>query len=341
MALTLRQQLAKGSKWTVKSDFTAENHLGAQFNWVPDPDRPGRQMIVQTHKHMTEFKAGEQFIVTDKTTTYPPHWNYDNKGVYVPIKLEGRGEGSFLLADLKEHIEIKEAVEQLIFVFYSPSLGYIVKVPWHSYGDGAEKEIKEAEKTGGILYTDKLSKAMKKKRLQDTKMFLLNHSGYYDGIDTSDVYYVFEPGGVKVDYPDDLEIHTIDKATKTVKDTYLAADYLKEAFRLRPLTLKYGSPIRSVFKDMEEKKLDFKTLLMFQDPNPDIYSAEPSKLITSLKDDLKSMKLDRKAYIMKSDYRTVAIGFADRGQALMFKLRQVGGLQSKMVDAETLDEVSK
>jgi hypothetical protein len=107
------------------------------------------------------------------------------------------------------------------------------------------------------------------------------------------------------------------------------------------LTLKYGGPVRAVFKDMEEKNLKFNTLLMFQDRNPDIYSDIPSELIVAIKDDLKAMKLSRGSYIMKSDYRTVAIGFADRGQALMFKLRQTGGLDSKMVDSETLDEVSK
>ena len=339
--LTIRQQMAKGSKWKVTKDFSAENHLGSDWKYVPDPspEYPLRQKIVQTVKKMSDLKAGDIFTVTDKTSTYPPKYYADVKGIFVPIQVEGRGAGSFLLSELAPNVELAEAVEQLIYVFWSPSHGkYIQEIPWSDWQDKKDA-FDLAQKTGGVLYSDKLTKAMKKKRSQDAKMFLLNHSGYYDGIDTSDVYYVFEPGGKTVEFPDDLEVQTIDKATKVVKESYMAKEYLASSFRLRPLTLKYGSAIRSVFKDMESKGKDFGTLLMFQDPDEDLYAENPSKKVAELKQEFKDQKLDKGSYIMKSDYRTVAFAFKNRNDALLFRLGYSGDLQSRIVDAETLDEV--
>jgi len=338
MSLTIRQQMAKGSKWKVTKDFSAENHLAAKYVWRDLPNGPPYREHVQTVKKMTDFKAGETINILDKSSTYHPV-DYSHGGVYIPLEIEGRGKGIFTLKDLQGNVELEEAVEQLIYVFHSPSLGYIVKIPYSSWDDKSKEEIKQADKTGGVLYSDKLTKAMKKKRSQDTKLFLLSHSGYYDGIDTSDIYYVFEPGGKTVEFPDDLEVQTIDKATKVVKETFKAKDYLDNAFRLRPLTLKYGSSIRSVFKDMEEKGKDFTTLLMFQDTNRDLYSDETSEKIKEFKDFFKSQKVTKSDYIMKSDYRTVAFAFKNRSQAMMIKLQCSIDLDSKLVDAETLADV--
>lgn len=339
--LTVRQQMAKGSKWKVKTAFQAENHNGAKFTKVPNPQPhyPGGYDVIQSYHHMTNFTVGEVFEVTDKSSNHPPHYYSDAKGVFIPIKIPGRGEGTFKLTELQDFVELEEAVEQLIYVFYSPSMGkYIQEIPWTSWGDRAAN-FDAAQKSGGVLYADKLTKAMKKKRSQDAKQFLLSHSGYYDGIDTSDIYYVFEPGGKKVDFPDDLEVQTIDKATKLMKESYLAKDYLAGAFRLRPLTLKYGSAIRAVFKDMEAKGKDYTTLLMFQDTDEDVNEYDKSKPIAELKEEFKAQKLKKDTYIMKSDLRTVAFAFKNRNDAILFKLQYAGGLESRMVDSETLDEV--
>lgn len=356
--LTVRQQMVKGSKWKVKTDFSTENHLGAEWKWVPapTPTNPRAQDIVQTKKKITDFKAGEILTVTGKTTNYPPSFHSEVKGIFVPMEVEGRkGQGSFLLSEIQPHLELELAIEQEIFVFHSASLGYISSIPWQyeHYQSLAEwqktgedhipEECKvehlESLKTGGILFTDKLTKAMKKKRSQDTKQFLLSHSGYYDDIDTDHIYYVFEPGGKKVDFPDDLEIQTLDKATKTVKETFKASEYLKGAFRLRPLTIKYGSSIRAVFKEMEEKGKDFATLLMFQDTDEDITTYDKSKPLEELKKDFKDQKFDKSTYIMKSDFRTVSFAFKNRNDALMFKLAYTGTLESRLVDSQTLDDV--
>lgn len=340
MALTMRQQMAKGSKWKVKSDFTAENFSGAKFKKVPKPTPrfPNDYDLVKASQHMTDFTAGMIFTVTDKSSTSAPHYYDNTTGLFIPIEVAGKGKGVFLLKDLQDYVVLEEAVEQLIYAFWSPSHNkYIGKIPYSDYHDPDEWE--SAQKTGGIHFVDKLTEAMKKKRSQDTKQFLLSHSGYYDDIDTSDIYYVFEPGGPKVDFPDDLEVHTIDKATKAVKDKYMAKDYLAEAFRLRPLTIKYGSSIRAVFKEMEAKGKDYTTLLMFQDPDEDVYADEPSKKVKALKDEFKDQKLEKGTYIMKSDHRTVAFAFKNRSAAVMFRLQYSGDLQSKIVDSETLDEV--
>ena len=340
MTLTIRQQIAKGSKWKITTDFSAENHLSAEWVWAPDPTpaAPNGRKLVQTKKRMTDFKVGEVFTVTDKSSTHPPRYYSDTKGVFIPLTIEGRGDGVFTLADLTPNMELLEAVEQLIYVFYSPSLGYVQEIPYSAWGDKKES-FEEAQKTGGLLFTPKLTKAMKKKRSQDTKQFLLSHSGYYDDIDTSDIYYVFEPGGRKVDFPDDLEIQTIDKATKLVKETFTAKEYLDSAFRLRPLTLKYGGPVRAVFKHMEEKGKDFTTLLMFQDTDNNVSQYDPSMPIKELKEEFKSSKLAKNSYFMKSDMRTVAFAFKNRSDAVMFRLQYTGTLDAKLVDADTLAEV--
>jgi hypothetical protein len=344
--LTIRQQMAKGSKWKVKTDFSVENKYGSDYGWKsnPTPEYPKNRDLVQTVKRMVDFKSGEIITIADKSTTYHPK-TYE-KGLFIPVTCDSRKDAYavFECKDISDKFELEKAVEQLIFVFWSPSLGYIKDIPWkhdeHEFRDEYKSPgYDEAKKSGGINFSDKLTKAMKKKRLQDTKTFLLSHSGYYDNIDTSDIYYVFEPGGEKVDFPEDLEVQTVDKATKEVKNKFQASDYLKDAFRLRPLTLKYGSSIRSVFKDMEEKGKDFSTLLMFQDLDEDVDTYEPSDKVKALKEEFKSLKLNKASYIMKSDYRTAAFAFENRNDALMFRLSYNGSLEVKLVDAETLTEV--
>lgn len=332
-----RTLMAKGSKWIVNADFSAENHYGAEYKW--QPNGRGGQDLVQTKKHMTDFRKGEIIVITDKSSTYHPR-TYD-KGIFYPVTCEGRkGQGSFELKDISQYLDLHEEVLQLIWVFYSAKMGgYIEKIPYSTYHDGDNYEA--AQKTGGVLFNAKITKAMKKKRSQDTKQFLLSHSGYYDGIDTSDIYYVFEPGGKKVDFPDDLVVQELNKITKEVRSETKASDYLTEAFRLRPLTLKYGSAIRSVFKDMEEKGESYTTLLMFQDTNEDVDQYDKSKPIEQLKTEFKASKPAKGTYIMKSDYRTVAFAFKNRNDALMFRLSYSGDLSSQLVDAETLAEVSK
>ncbi|MNK60474.1 hypothetical protein D3C87_796080 [compost metagenome] len=332
-----RTLMAKGSKWIVNADFTAENHYGAEYQW--QKNARGGQDLVQVKKRDVDFKKGEIITITDKSSTYHPR-TYD-KGIFYPITVEGRkGDGCFSLKDISEHLDLHEEVLQLIWVFYSAKMGgYIEKIPYSTYHDGDNYEA--AQKTGGVLFNPKITKAMKKKRSQDTKQFLLSHSGYYDGIDTSDIYYVFEPGGKKVDFPDDLVIQELNKITKEVRAESKASDYLTEAFRLRPLTLKYGSSIRSVFKDMEEKGENYTTLLMFQDTDEDVDQYDKSKPIEQLKAEFKEQKLAKGTYIMKSDYRTVSFAFKNRNDALMFRLGYSGSLPSKLVDAETLAEVSK
>ncbi len=331
-----RTLMAKGSKWIVNADFTAENHLGSKWAW--QKNARGGQDLVQTEKLMTDFKKGEIITITDKSSTSHPR-SYDS-GVFYPITVEGKtGRGIFSFKDLSPNIDLHEEVLQLIWVFYSPSLGYIEKIPYSKYHDGDSFDA--AQKTGGILFNSKITKAMKKKRSQDTKQFLLSHSGYYDDIDTGHIYYVFEPGGRKVDFPDDLVIQELNKITKEVRSESKASDYLKEAFRLRPLTLKYGSAIRGVFKDMEEKGENYTTLLMFQDTDENVGQYDKSKPVEELKAEFKASKPAKGTYIMKSDFRSVAFAFKNRNDAVMFRLSYSGDLPSQLVDAETLAEVSK
>lgn len=334
-----RSLMAVGSKWIVAEDFEAENFSAAKWHLEDDPSDPhGRRKAVQSHKHMTKFTKGEIIEITDKSSTVMFYTAHCIDGVFYPLKIEGRGEGYFRLGDFSPHVEIHEEVLQLLWVLFSPSLGYITGYDWPEHQWNDDHTVFAEVKPATIRWDAKLSKAMKKKRPQDAKQFLLCHSGYYDNVDNASFsQWDMDLGGQKLEFPTDLVIQEINKTTKEIRATSLASEYLEGMFRLRPLLIRYGSAARDLFKKIEKDGSEFETLLMFKDTDTDSFD-DKSPLITELKESFKQSKFKRDQYVMTSNGDSVAFAFKTRADAMLFRLSVGSTLSSQQLDAKTLKE---
>lgn len=332
MTLTTRQLMVKGSEWVAKEDFSIidlnksvygnDAKMSDKIGWQASAATKNRQLI---SKVTMDFKKGTTFKVLDKATNYffSKASNDYFTGVFIPMAVNDT-ELLLQFSEISPHLEITKQIKQSIYVLYSPSKGQYIEKRDHVYDTAYNY-------TPTLLWNEKLTKAMKKKRPQDAKMLLLELSGYFDGIDTSSIYYVFEPGSTPTELPEDLIVQEIDKATKEVVSSYLAKDYIEHSFRLKPLTQLYGSPVRSIFKDIEGGD-KFACVLVYKGNEADV---------AHLKKRFKNVGIERGTYKMKSDSQTFAVALQDDSDGLMLMLQLSDDVtfKPKLINTTTLKEI--
>lgn len=104
-----------------------------------------------------------------------------------------------------------------------------------------------------LLYEEKSTKARKFKRLADARAHMLIVGGYYEGLpDTGSLPEWMRYGG-EAKWPETIEIVEIDKITKNEVRTLETAEHQTKMWRLRDLTLKFGSSVRAMYKKLEDK----------------------------------------------------------------------------------------
>lgn len=337
MAVQIRSLMVKGSIWTATEDLEIESVDDGKWAWFdllnPLPNGPKRECR-QIHKEMKSIPKGASIKILNKMSTYS---SGPGTGLYVPIEVDGKSQFWVTFGDLKDKVELTQAMVQREYRVYNPTLDKYLLLYDHSGYEGNTHMV-------DLTWTDKFSKAKKHKMLHQSRQYMLGFTGYYQGLAFEGDYIAegIATGWPARDVPKDLVIHEHDKITKEKLAEYPLQPYFDNMFRLRPLTAKYGSPVRSVFKEIEEKKDEYSTLLMFKDSGDDTrsFEYEVSPKIVSLKEDFKALKLARGSYLMKSNNSTVAFAFKDRGDAVRFRLTYSGDLSSQLVDAETLNEVS-
>ena len=194
-----------------------------------------------------------------------------------------------------------------------------------------------------LEYSEKLSKAKKFNRLSDVRTHALVQSGYYDDLpsawgDVPD----WMCGSKSFDIPDTWEIVKIDKLTKDEMDRVELIDTFKRSWRLRELTVKYGSAVRQVYSDLEKKgKLaEYSAMMYFSVKDNDKYRYD-YELTEEEKAGVQEMidrfdKTDLKAHKTKTGF---AIAVKDDGTAAMARLMYTGKLDCGIVNFSTMREV--
>lgn len=329
---TTRQLMVKGSEWEAIEDF--EFHVQSKCGWTERTNY--RDIYMATPTTLTVPK-GTKLTVLDKSTLnlHPIGFDKDGQktrifldGLFYPILIEGSqfNSGGYWIEfqELNKKIQITKSIVVPLFVLYSPSKKAYIKPPSYTVRD--------------LEWTDNISKAMKKKRKQDATQFLLEHCGYYDGLDSYGGSW-YEAGSFKVDFPKDLEIHEINKDTKEIVETTPCQPYIDSMMRLKPLIVEYGTCVRDLFKEMESSEKQINAILMVSEVEPDPY--EKSEKLAEVKKDFKDMKLSKSSYIMKSKNEGVAFGFTNKDDALVFRLQCVNdALRVKVIDPTTLKEIA-
>lgn len=315
---TLRQRMVKGTKWKLSQDAKLVKN-GKEYGEVIDDG---------------VIPAGTIIEIMDKFTTYGPGWY---NGLWVPIKFPGWESRLVEFSQINQNPEqVGEAEVVPIFVIWD-------KAQQKYYG-GYNGRMVNGCWQYSLDYADKLTKAKKFNRLADVRVHALVQTGYYDDLPHSwgDVPDWMQ-GSKAFDIPDTWEIVKIDKLTKNEIERIELVDTFKRSWRLRELTVKYGSAVRQVYSDLEKKgKLtDYQAMMYFTKKHDDSSYWYDYELTESEKAEVMELidrydKNDMKTHKSTTGY---AVAVTDDSMAAMAKLMYSGNLACVVIDFKTMSEI--
>jgi hypothetical protein len=322
-----RSLMVKNSVWAAKEYCSIEFLNHKSYKWIPSV-HGGKLIVLDTPQYLTLIKD-EEITISGKMTTYHPVL-YDN-GLFVHFKHKDI-EYIAYYSEISQNFELSKGVEQRIYKIFNPNNEMYLLL--------YDRDYENNNYTVDLTWTDSFAKAKTNKMLNQSRQYMLGFTGYYQDMDFGGDY-ITEGivSGVKAtNMPNNLVIHEFDKITKEKLGEYPLQPYIDAMFRLRPLTVRYGSAVRAVYKEVEQSNFSFDTIMLFDDKLEDDITVATK--VTDLKAQLKNMKLDKSTYKMKSTNNSVAIAFKTRNDATKFLLRYVGTLNNIVVDSATLTEVS-
>lgn len=192
-----------------------------------------------------------------------------------------------------------------------------------------------------VQYSDKLSKAKKFKRLADVRAHALIMSGYY--------YDLPESWGAVPDWmcysksfdiPRNWVIKKYNKLTKEEIQEIELLDTFDRSWKLRALTIKFGSALRKVYSDLEKKnKLnEFPAVIYFRKPDTAKYWDELSPSdISEVRDSV--AHLDKSSLKITESSQAMAVAMKDVSDAIAIRLSYTGELDVGVIDLKQMTEV--
>jgi hypothetical protein len=316
---TIRDYLIPNSKWTITGDINVN-----AYRRLPN---------YQFESYLfTTLHAGDEITVTGKFK----RGLFENS-LNVPVKIPG-GTTHMIAYD-----ELKEVVEQIGEVDMIPE--YFIYDRLHQkYYSGSEYHYDNHNKRNDILiYVDKLSKARKFKRLGDVRAHALVQSGYYDGLPGEHNLPDWMRGGKAFDIPETWEIHEINKLTKLLNKKIELTETFDRTWRLRGLTMKYGSAVRAVYSDLDKKdKLnEYSAVLVFAKRESNNKYYDDFELSDAEKADIAEAisNVDKKELKSSKSYGAHAFAIKDSSTGVMIRLTYSGDLECKVIDLQLMAEV--
>lgn len=189
-------------------------------------------------------------------------------------------------------------------------------------------------------FSEKYGKAKKFKRLADVRAHMLIHTGYYENLPDTETLPEWMACSIPIQWPSSIEIVELDKVSKTELRTLETHEHLTRAWRLRDLTVKFGSAVRAMYKKLEAKDLlgSYPAMVVFRDPELENtwdyeMDADGAANVATL---AKSMGKD-KVLIIKHK-TNVCLACVNEAVAWLATSLYSGALQSHVVSLTTLLE---
>lgn len=286
-----------------------------------------------------KIKAGDVFTVDGKFLSYNPYgFTLPEVGAVARVIFEGDSNHTYLpYTQVSDIIEAEEIPTVNVYVLRQKSTGLFYK--GSSYRNGWKPE-----------WVDGFMKAKHFDGMGRAKTQILLATGYYNGLPGSDESLPEWAGGPgSLEITDDMELVHFDKLAR--KEVGIVEDFhawFKRSWELRALTVKYGSSVRTVYKELEKKDLldSQKVLLVFtasdeavEDMDYDDRTALTDEDKKHLEDAIESAGLKKGTFKKAIDYKSMAISFADKRTAMLFKLSYNGQLKSTILDLDEMKEV--
>ena len=315
-------------------------------------------------------KAGDIFEVTGKFTTYATLGREWLKGQFCPVKFDGGKVTKLPYSDIKDVIEADTIPTVDIYVFRDKDTGLFMQT--YPYGNSVYEWDRDdkgefithpvhGHRMGGYYVyqgmknkpemTDKFMKAKHFDSMGRLKTSILQATGYYDGLNTDaiDNSRGYDTSYEKqMDLPENWEVVKFDKLARKEVEVIDIQAWYKRAYELRELTLRFGSSVRTVYKDLEKRdELDAqKGVIVFTVPQAqkdegldyDDKTAFTKEQLESIDDLIERLGMKKGSFRRGKDAFTQSISFKDKGTALMAKLSYSGNLKISVLDLETLKE---
>lgn len=297
---------------------------------------------------LTVIPAGTEFTITGKAKklSHPKDaaessW-YDVQNAF-PVEFASGGKKfkSWVFYKLIEHVEMvkgPEVVPEFALLDTATNKFYTGNPYGYDVNKGMWTDL-------GLSYSDRYTKAKKFKRLSDVRAHLLIQSGYYDDLHES---WGSVPDWMcqskAFDVPDSWIIVKYDKLTKVELERIEALDTFNRAWKLRDLTVKYGSAVRKLYGDLDKKgEIDKWSAAMFyvgkkEDTtwNSIWYEEFSDEKKKEFKDLAKQFDKDTAKLVLGKT--SVAIAIKDVETAVMLKLT-MDASDWLLVDFKTMTEV--
>jgi hypothetical protein len=315
-------------------------------------------------------KTGEAFEVQGKFTTYARVGSDYLHGQFVKVKFDGETKDVTVSYSGVKDVIVAESIPTVdIYVLRDKATGLFLKsypcgnttYEWDKDENGENLLDARGNFAGGhYVYNgmgnkpemvDAFMKAKHFDNMGKVKTSILGQTGYYEGLNTEalDNSRGYDTSYEKqMDLPDTWEVVKFDKLARKEVDTLDIQTWYKRAWELRELTLRFGSSVRAVYKDLEKREeLDkYKGLLVFNATDAQVedkmdWGATTALTATDLEEIdtvLTAAGLTKKSFRKAKDHRSVSVTFPNKGAALLVKLSYSGGLKVSVLDLETLTE---
>lgn len=360
--VTQKQKMVKGSRWRIiaDADLTALRDnprymLAVDAFWKqhPNPQRshlkPGNGTFTDLQTYLNHHgiaqyeeyvyarvKKDQEFKVTGKMRT-----SYPDNGHLVPLRFDGDTTDRNLTYN-----SIKDLVEELkvpvvrVFVLRNRDTQEVFS-EWSVRWPSQETDNRP------VMTTD-WRKMRKFDDMGKLKQFVLEMSGYYVGMSVSEGRdYWQEPSQSKVmDLPGNWEAVAYDKMAKTEIEPLNIQQWYAQAWRLRALTISFGSPVRALYKTLENKGelSKYRGMLVIRMPQEEYrgeqhYTDEATPEDLAAIDDLiDSLGLKRGQFRKTKDRFGAAVTFESPAQALLAKLKYQGNMRLNVINLDKMQE---
>jgi hypothetical protein len=328
---TTRTRMQVGTKWRLTCDAQVQkpqHTIKSNTHGCPWADC----VWIDAYK----IPAGTEIEIASKFVNHREgNWNC---GLVVDLVVNSALVKGVKLQEIKDAVQISEAEVVPVFCIRDTATGL--------FYEGSEYYHWSHSKHGQdqpIIYTDRWSKYRKWKRLSDVRSALLGFSGYYDGLPDAGSRPDWVNDRKAFTVPQTWEIVKLDKVTKSEVEVIEAMDTFNMAWRLRDLTIKYGSAVRAIYKKIETKKKvdDYLAMLVFYIPEDSMATRHSDDGLTSEeKDDIhEAISTLGKNEIRGATSSSYAVAVQQLDTAMMIKLQYSGSLECRLINLKEMTEV--
>ena len=289
-----------------------------------------------------QAKAGEIIEVVGK---FQKSWSGKNGDIFV-AKLENGSTTRFPYKSVEAYLEPESIPTVKIWVLREKASGKF----YHSSEYDRSTSISSSQEVYTPILVDNFMKAKHFDSLGRAKTQILMMTGYYNGLPGADEALPEWAGGGGFTLDDNWELVEFDKLARA--EVGIVPDFMewyKRSWELRELTVRYGSSVRSCYKELEKANLldQQKGMLVFTVTDENALgnlgyygdrSAVTEEDKAAVEAAIKAAGLKRGQFKKSQDAKSVAVSFPNKGAAMLFKLGYSGNLKTTVIDLEEMKE---